>query len=742
MSDQWNTGADPAFLRDQAQTGDAAASDLSLGDIFLAIWRRKRWIIWPLLIVTGLAYLYLATTPNRYTSEARLLVEDRQSVFTRADGETAGRVLVDQEAIASQVQVILGRDLARSVIDQLDLTAHPEFNSTSGAAPSLSKRILIMLGLSRDPSRLSQQEQALETYYDRLSVYRVEGSRVIAISFTARSPELAARISNSIADRYIDLQRNANRQSTTQATEWLGTQIAELRSKVEAAEERVVAYRNSQGLQRGSSDAPLSNQQLSELNSQLILAKTSRAEAEARAQTIRDRLKAGDDIANMADVVNSPYIQRLLEQQITLRRRIAELSPTLLPSHPRMRELSTELRDLRTQIADEARKVVAALEGEARVAGAREKAIQTSLDSLKQQAVKAGEAEVELHALEREAKAQRELLESFLVRYRQADALKDAQVAPAEARIISRATVSNTPSYPKRGQMLAIIVIATLLATSALAVGAELFRHARGIGTRAPTPPRQVYVPAIGPREDKTPAIADPIPATAPLAGPAGVGRLETAHFPPSVRDVASELVKIRDKKKGCLRVLLSTPQRQELGNHLAVNVARCLAAGDARVVLIDANLRAPRVALQLGFPEAPGLSELLSGNCAFADAIRRDPRSRMHVISAGANAQNAARLFGSDRFGKALEALSGSYQYVLIDAPPVSLSPEIRDLARHIDVAVMLADTLPGSARLMDKAVETLQGNAAEPIQLVQATLEASHKVALPGQTTDRRVA
>ncbi|MDP2619666.1 MAG: polysaccharide biosynthesis tyrosine autokinase, partial [Hyphomicrobiales bacterium] len=536
---------------------------------------------------------------------------------------------------------------------------------------------------------------------------------------------------------YIAMQLDSKRQSTVEAAQWLGDQVGELRRKVEEAEAKVEEYKRVNGLLRGVGDSSLTIQQLSELNSQLIVARTQRAEAQARAQTIRELIRSGGELSSASEVLSSPLIQRLLEQQVTLRRSIAELSPTLLPQHPRMRELTAELDDFKQQIRVEAEKVAVGLENEARVAGARENAIRSSLNALKQEAEKANVHEVELRALEREARAQRDLLESFLGRYREANARNDRQALAATARIVSRAMVSNEPSFPMKGSILAIVGIATLLVSIGVIASMEIVRATRG---EWPVPKfvsqPQVLDIKVGPLAAAQATAAE---ETSHIVSAAA--GLDAQSFPEAVRALARTLIERAGKESG-KRVLMTTPQRQTRDNFAAVNLARLLTALDVPTVLVDANLRAPHIAQQLGISDVPGLSELLSGNSSFADVIRRDPGSRLHLICAGAQQFDPMLLMSADRVERVLDALGGSYRFVLIDSPPVMLSPETRALIDHVDVAVLVGDTLPGAQRLVERAREMISDQDNGPIEVVVAAPEVAHLIKDGFGDGDRRVA
>ena len=336
---------------------------------------------------------------------------------------------------------------------------------------------------------------------------------MIALDYTSGDSGLAAQIANKLADVYIAWQREAALEQTKDATAWLSAQIDVLRPKVAEAEAAVEQFKASQGLFAGSNNVTLNAQQLSELNSQVILAKAQKSEAEARARLIKKMLDDGGDIDATPEVLKSELIGRLIDQRVQVQRQLAELSATLLPSHPRIKQLNSELADVRGQIRDEAAKIVKSLENEAEVASAREASLRGSLNEVKTQASGLSEAEIKLRALEREAKAQRDLLESYLARYRDASARHDMGAVPAQAAIVSRAHASILPSFPQRGPISLLVTVATALLALAYVLAREL------IGAPAAAP-RQA-IPASEPRmRERRRAPAEPVivPAAAAAA--------------------------------------------------------------------------------------------------------------------------------------------------------------------------------------------------------------------------------
>jgi polysaccharide biosynthesis transport protein len=184
-----------------------------------------------------------------------------------------------------------------------------------------------------------------------------------------------------------------------------------MRRKVAEAEAKVEAFRAKSNLFIGNNNTTLSAQGLGDFNTQLAASRAQKADAEAKAKLIREMLKSGQAIQS-PDVLNSELIRRLSEQRVTLRAQLAEQSTTLMDGHPRIKELRAQIADLDRQIMEEADKIARSFENEAKLAGARVDSLVASFDQLKVVAASTNEQDIQLRALEREAKSQRDLLES------------------------------------------------------------------------------------------------------------------------------------------------------------------------------------------------------------------------------------------------------------------------------------------------------------------------------------------
>ncbi|RZN11034.1 lipopolysaccharide biosynthesis protein [Bradyrhizobium genosp. SA-3] len=673
-----------------ARQAPVESGDIDLHALGAALARKRGWIVVPtvLVLVASIAAVNLVTP--RYKSESRILIDGRENVFLRPNSDrTEERQALDAEAVTSQVQLVLSRDLAREIIKKNKLAERPEFDPVlQGISPL--KSLAALVGIGRDPFSMTPEERVLDAYYERLQAYAVDKSRVIVVEFQSADPELAARVANSIADGYLVLQQGVRQEQAKNASQWLAGEIESLRKKVSDAEARVEDFRSKSSLFVGTNNTTLSNQQMGEINTQLNNARSIKADAESKARLIREMLQSGKPI-EASEVVNSELMRRLSEQRVTLRAQLAEQSSTLLGNHPRIKELKAQLGDLDNQIRDEAAKISRSLESDARIASGRVDGLTTSLEQLKKQAASTNGQDVQLRALEREAKAQRDLLETYLAKYREANTRETIDTAPTDGRIISRAIVSNTPAYPKKLPIVLIATIATLLLSCGVVVTGELLRQTAPRAVAAVLPSRVPlrHEPVVEPMVD--PVVDEPGPLQPAMTPEADITEFaEIEQLAESLRAAGAAAKKI---------TVLGTAAGVSI-TLSALTLARHLAR-DARVVVVDLAASSPTIAAVAVDASAPGLAELMQGEASFAQIITRDKLSRLHLVMAGRPGFDRS-LLQSPRVTLAIDALLRAYDHVLLDAGSASDLPAELLTANARAVVVPDASMAPDARTLM----------------------------------------
>jgi uncharacterized protein involved in exopolysaccharide biosynthesis/Mrp family chromosome partitioning ATPase len=664
---------------------------------------RRAIILWPTLAALVLSTLAVNIVTPRYTAESEILLENQENFFTRPHNDQTGNEgppLVDPEAVASQIQLLTSRDLERRAIKALKLEGNPEFDPLANGMGAL-KRVLVLLGVMRDPTLMAPEDRILDIFSQRLSVYSPTKTRVLTIDFQSRDPDLAARAANTIAELYLAEQSDAKRVRARAAADSLHSLIEDLQVKLADASAKVEQFRSTSGLLAGANNMTISGQQLAELNTDLSRARTSQADAQAKATLIREMLKKGR-LTEVSDIANNDLVRRIGEQRVSLRAQLASESRTLLPGHPRIKELTAQLADLDSALRTAVEQTTAALENEAHIAGNRVSNLEAILNQQKKTTGIANADEIRLRELQRLADAYKDQLDSSTAKYQAALARDDSPATPADARIISRATPPQEASYPKKTPLVIFATLATLLGTSGFVIAGELL-SGRAFPGRAALPQN-----APSSSRSRTPrsknALVEPR-----FDRPNGTAPAQTPR-PPADDVIASLVQKIMAKSKGkddantC--VVLTGLRRDVFGNGIEVALARALSES-GRAILLDldghpGNLQSLSSPDELDYDEEDfiGLTDLLSGSASFAEVILRDEISKLHFIAAGRKDR-----FDFTDFDLILDALLKTYDFVLMITPPIDCNQTAYVAASYADFVVLAAE--PDDAKLTEETAE-----------------------------------
>ncbi|MGE3830563.1 MAG: GumC family protein [Parvibaculaceae bacterium] len=734
-------------------------SSVEMMDLLRGIWRRKFLILALAIIFGAIAAFFVLRAKPTYTVESRVLIDNLETSYSRADvNEQAAQRTFDERDIASQVAVVGSRDLAMRVIQELGLAGKGEFDPMQNGIGTLG-RVLILLGFRQDPAPKSLDQRAYDHFDDMLTVYPVPNSKVIAIRYTANDPAIAADAANRLAEVFVMSTRESQSEPTGRAREWLAEQIEILRKRVSDSEAAAETFRAKAGLIKGK-DATLGTEGLSELSTQITLAESARTEAQAKAKAIRELLENSGSVDASPDVLNSTLIQRLREQQVTLERSLAELSVTYLSGHPKIVSVRNEIANVDRQIRREAMRIVDGLEDQAKIAASREASLRASLAAAKTEASGNNQDEVTLRALEREAAANRQLLETYLNRYADASARQEIIAQPGYARIIQRADKPSVPSAPLVGPTIMIASLAGLAVGLGLAFLAEIMAmagRAGGMPVRRVEPamapsviveqpqPQQAAVAEQPPKPkaQKAAPVDPPPPPISKARQAAAIG-----HAPPLMPvaqeqtdslPALSELPATQDLEQAYLnsRSPVSEPAsdyatginlvsswsenvRQTLGvQRLAVAglghtgpdtaaasaaLARVLAMQGVSTLIVDAASHFPAIHTVFGIDEGQGLSDVLLGEAQIDTIIRRDSVTSAHVLRAGSQPGELAELINSPRMDALLDAFGQVYSVVIVHCGDAANGARVMVRRCHGAILVAGGSGLVDAARLIDQ--------------------------------------
>lgn len=672
----------------QAFESNSEEEGIPFREILHVLWMR-RWLILIIIVSISIPAIYkIKELTPLYTSTATLMVGGNRSQVAETMVMTSNDYYDQYSALNNETEILKSRNLARKVVEKLHLDETEEFNPAPkqpGLLAKLHPRNWVpqawheALSENRgqgavQKSAEEQREELISVLVDgflaRLKVEPLEMSNVIKINYTLENPKLAALIANEVADQYLLSQLDAKFEGTRKTTEWLNDQLAELKQKVEQSEKAVELYRNEKGLVKAGT-VTLSAEQLSEMNSELIVARVKRAELEARLRQVEALFKSGANIESATEVMQSPFIQDLQSQELVVQRKLSDMSRQYGVRHPKMIQAETELKELHNKIETEIKKIASNLRNEVEVAKSREGAIASSLKSLETTNAGKNQAEVQLRALEREAAANRALFENFLKRFKETSTTEGIQ--EADARVISKAEIPRGPSYPNTNRLMTTSVFGSIV----FALGVAFLLEMLNPGLRNP---EQIETLLKRPTVGLIPKLNEAKPLDYAIKNP-------QSSLTEAINSLRVSLL-LLDPDKAVKTVLVTSSVPEEGKSTLAGLLARQAANSGQRVILVDADLRRPTVEKMFGLGKPKGITDyLMTPGSQYLDFIVKDEASGLHILGRGlAEFVNPADLFASHRMEALINTLSNDYDLVLIDSPPVMAVTDSRVLSTLAD--------------------------------------------------------
>ena len=674
------------------------------------LWDRKL-LIWCLTAVLALpATAVIFNLTPRYRAEAQVMVEDRKLQVVSLPEVLSGPSAAE-DTVLSEVQVIASRDLAKVVVQKLDLKSDPEFNPALRPASGTQAFRQQLTGwlrtlFARSPRAAAEDDPAvadahlIDAFLERLSVAPLGRSRVIRIDFDSESPKTAALVVNTIAELYKENQVQAKAEATKNATGWLEGHVAELRQRAEDSRLAKEQFRRAAGLLQSGVGTTLSTDEAAEVNKQLTEARARKSEAEARLAYAKKAIAAGND-ANLSEIVQSPQIRTLRQDAATLRQKIADLETTFEPKYPLLERTEAQLAALDRVIADESNRIIGSLATDV----AREKAnvdrLTATLDKVKEALGNSNEAAARMETLNRELASNDTLYMLFLDRMKQTELEQGVQ--QPDSRIVSRADPPEQPYFPRRATLLALALLTSALVSSFIALaldrqnttltGLDQVRPALGSGPIGFVPlikrfRQQWNIPQLFAEEC-------PVP-----------------QFSEAIRNLHARLLVAPSCSARTVMFASALPGEGKSVSSMAL--ALLMANVGRRAIIVDCDTRRPSVHGTLGLSRADGLTEYLEG-ASLECVVRTVGSPTLSVITAGHPVSHPAVLLASDRMKQLLADLTKSYDIVVIDSCPVLTAADALVLAPLVDKTVFLVQWGRTPQKAAERALELLKGTGAD---------------------------
>ncbi len=709
---------------------------------YLRIISKRRWtIIAAFVIVLLTMAINVFTEEPMYRANARMIIETSNPNIVSIQ-EVMAIDAWDPDYKETQYKIIESRTVARRVIDKLNLAESEEFNPTpkTGLVVNLKSSIRGMIssfkktikglirsepkvarkpGLKTDEEKYLPDSGLVSAFIGRISVAPVRDSRLVDIGFSARDPMVAVRAVNGLAQAYIDHNMDLRLGAIKDAMAWMNERIEEERSKVEASERKLQEYREREGIVTEFSGEveTVTAQKLAQLNSQVVQAESDRVEVETRYRQAQQLKYNPLVLDSIPEVLNNLLIQNIKKSEVGIYNRISELSGKYGKEHPKMKAAYSELESMQQRKSAEVVRIIDSLRNEYEVAQAREASLKAALERQKQESLGLNKKAIEYGVLKRESEGARELYDLLIRRFKETSVTEE--IDTGNIRIIDKAEYAFQVSPNIRRDLRLAAVIGLMLG-----LGLAFFFEYLDNTIKSPDEVESFFkIPLLGVVVDHKIR-----------------GRRQDDT------DKAEELITLQDQRSAVsetyrgirTRILFSTTETQpksilmvsamesEGKTISSANLAVIMARTGSRVLLLDCDMRKPRLNTIFSIEREKGVSNILVNDCSISDALRKTDIENLDMIPCGQIPPNPSELLGSKAMKEMLATLSRDYDRIVIDSPPVSAVTDAVVLSKAVDGVVVVLQANKTERVVAQRAIEQMQAVKAHIFGIILNRLDA----------------
>lgn len=675
---------------------------------YIKVLYKRRWLVGSVfLAVMAATVAYTYTRVPIFEARTKLLIEpDDPNYINFRDvlEQDTGRT----DYYQTQYDLLRSRTLARRTARQLklDATAMPAPVSPGviGTAVKAARGWFSpsdpVVAAAPQPDESASETRAANLVLAGLAVEPVRMSRIVDLKYRSSDPEFAAKVVNAHAKNYIEQMMEFKFMSSKEATDWLGERLAEQRKQVEAAELAVQRYRETHDAIAADDRENIVIQKLSEMNREVTRAKTTRLSKQAVYEQLRGMENNPRALETFPAILLNPVIQQIQAELAQLQKKRAEMSSTMLDTHPDMQVHLKAMDVANLRLRAEISKVVEGVRNDYQAALAQEQALSQALDQQKRDALSMTSKAIEFGVLSREAESARQLYQSLLQRAEETGV--STQLRTSNVRIVDVAERPRGPVFPRHRFNLMVGFLGGLLSAVALGFLFEYFDN------RIKTPDEirlHLRIPPLG----LLPLVREATTEGTPL-----LSQPVSARFNESMRTLRTNvLFSLADAPSRSLMVTSTGPGEGK--TMLASNLAVSLAEAGQRVLLIDGDLRRPKVQKVFGISQEPGLSNLLVGDAKASESVQKAKTANLWLLPAGRIPPNPAELLSSTRFREFLSSLREHFHWVIIDTPPVMAVTDASVVAHMVSGVVFVVGTEMVSRHAAATALDQLEHSHAK---------------------------
>ncbi|WP_199230917.1 polysaccharide biosynthesis tyrosine autokinase [Azospirillum sp. TSO5] len=676
----WPTQAGHHMPRDFDGPAPAMGPDFRF--ILRVLAAHKTLIAAIVLALTALSAFGVSLMKDKYTSEALLLVDNRQVRVVRAEDQALNAITPEDSAILSEIEILKSTAVLTQSIADLGLATNPEFNPPVQSddskpfveratawtreqahavfGPELPGFVDAVLAHGDDMTkdthlRETRAADSIDGVLDRvrrnLEVGIVGRSRVIQVRYTSRDPEIAQKVVDTVVHRYMETRQQMDRDLSTSAIAWLEDRIGTLRKEVAEADTKVDAVRFKAGLVKNGTNGLMATTELEQARLRLAEAAANRARAVAQAQTLERSSGNGGSLA-------SPVVAQLRATVASISTELAQLSRQYGPKHPRIQELQARLNEANSSLQQEVRHEISGVREAANVAVEQENALKSMIAKLESGYQTMAEEAVPLRTLEAEAQAKRQLLDSLLGRLEEVQAQQDNRAFPTAVKLVSAPQVPHEPSGPFRILLLLAGFFASLAVAVFIVFGIELFQR------RIRTPDAVRRILGVG--------TVHIVPHHSTRGTRGRLDQIFQNHpfslFAESMRALFRNHLADMGPV-GSIAVTSARPQDGKTSMSLAV--AQVAAQAGRRVVVVDTDFRRSRIDGLFNLSANKGLSDWISGTATLDEIVHNSEDAPYAMIPAGRLMSETLDRFNVDGLIHLMAGLSPHFDLVVFDTAP-----------------------------------------------------------------------
>jgi polysaccharide biosynthesis transport protein len=646
--------------------------DRRIQEYFYILLKRKWLIIAVFLGVFLLGALYTLMQTPQYLATAKIqITQDALGSQVTVGDRFAGMMEADgvEKFQQTQYNILESYSLAQRVVRALNLMETPQAKAIAAANP--------------DQTKAEIEDKIVDGLLANLKVTPVKNTYLVDVSYQSPDKLLAQRVVNAIADEYMYLAIDRRNESFNLVRKWLNNQLQGMEGKVQEAQKKLYKFGQTTDIYTVEDKDNVVIQKFIDLSGMLTKAQAEKMAKEAQYNQVREK---GPDAPL---IVNNNLIALLRQQLVVQQSKVSSLQKVLRSGHPELQAEQANLNELQRRLQAEVKRAEASVKADYEAAARAERLIQDSFDNQKKQMVRLQDSLTEFQILKRDAQTNEQLYQALLAR------VKEASVAgttvPTNVSVIDPARLPLMPFKPRTGRNLFMAGILGLT----LGIGLALVLESLDDSIKSPDDlERFCLLPSLGvvpfqlsndrkalnlPKKSDMAALRRLLPWRQPEDQDNSNGsemdlvvyKHPMSRVSEAIGHVYSSLMLSTSGTPPCV-VMVTSPNPSEGKSTIVTNLALSCALNDRSVVLIDCDLRKPRLHRVFGMGSQPGLTNYLTGNATLKEVLRSTPVPNLTIITAGATPPNPSILLNSEIFKELVNRLRQQFQHVFIDTPPV----------------------------------------------------------------------